>query len=64
LIEYPNSRIQVFSRSGQLVFQSVGYGTAWDGTWKGQPLPIGTYYYIIQPGLGLEVIRGSVSLIR
>jgi hypothetical protein len=47
-----------------LVFQSVGYGTPWDGTWKGQPLPIGTYYYIIQPGLGLEVIKGSVSLIR
>jgi gliding motility-associated-like protein len=64
LIDYPNCRIQVFSRSGQLVFQSVGYGTAWDGTFKGQPLPIGTYYYMIQPGLGLEVIRGSVSLIR
>jgi gliding motility-associated-like protein len=64
LIDYPNCRIQVFARSGQLVFQSVGYGTPWDGTWKGQPLPIGTYYYIIQPGLGLEVIKGSVSLIR
>lgn len=64
LIDYPNCRIQVFSRSGQLVFQTVGYGTPWDGTWKGQPLPIGTYYYIIQPGLGLEVIKGSVSLIR
>lgn len=64
LNDYPNCRIQIYTRSGQLVYQSVGYGTPWNGTWKGQPLPIGTYYYIIQPGLGLEVIRGSVSIIR
>lgn len=64
LNDYPNCRIQIYTRAGQLVYQSVGYGTPWNGTWKGQPLPIGTYYYIIQPGLGLEVIRGSVSIIR
>ena len=64
LNDYPNCRIQIYTRAGQLVYQSVGYGTPWNGTWKGQPLPIGTYYYIIQPGLGIEVIRGSVSIIR
>ncbi|MFM9019740.1 MAG: gliding motility-associated C-terminal domain-containing protein, partial [Sediminibacterium sp.] len=64
LTDYPNCRVQVFNRAGQLIFQSVGYSTPWDGTWKGQPLPIGTYYYIIQPGLGTEIIRGAITLIR
>lgn len=64
LNDYPNCRIQIYTRAGQLVYQSVGYGSPWNGTWKGQPLPIGTYYYIIQPGLGIDVIRGSVTLIR
>lgn len=64
LNDYPNCRILVYTRAGQLIYQSVGYGTPWNGTWKGQPLPIGTYYYLIQPGLGTDVISGTVTLIR
>ncbi len=44
---YPNCIVKIFSRSGQLVFSSVGYNKPWDGTLNGKPLPIGTYYYII-----------------
>lgn len=64
LNDYPNSRVQIFSRSGQLIYQSYGYGTPWDGTYKGQPLPMGTYYYLINPGQGLDLLKGSVTLIR
>ena len=64
LNDYPNSRIQIYTRAGQLIYQSVGFATPWDGTYKGQPLPIGTYYYIIQPGNGSDVIKGSITLLR
>lgn len=64
LNDYPNSRVQIFSRSGQLIYQSYGYGTPWDGTYRGQPLPTGTYYYLINPGQGLDLLKGSVTLIR
>jgi len=64
LYDYPECIVRVFSRSGQQVFQSVGYSKPWDGTLNGTPLPIGTYYYIIEPKRGRKVISGSVTIIR
>lgn len=64
LKDYPNCIVQVFNRTGQIVFESVGYNTPWDGTFKGTPLPIGTYYYIIQPKNGRAPMGGSVTIIR
>lgn len=61
---YPNNRVQVFSRTGQLVFESNGYNTPWDGTYKGKPLPVDTYYYIIEPGSGRDPITGYVTIIK
>ena len=64
LNDYPNSRVLIYTRAGQLIYQSIGYTKPWDGTYKGLPLPIGTYYYIIQAGNGSEVIKGSITLLR
>ncbi|WCT12214.1 gliding motility-associated C-terminal domain-containing protein [Mucilaginibacter jinjuensis] len=47
LITYPNALLSVYNRNGQQVFQNKGGSTAWDGTYNGSPLPVGTYYYII-----------------
>lgn len=61
---YPDNRVQVFTRTGQLVFESRGYNTPWDGTIKGKPLPFDTYYYIIEPGNGRDPITGYVTIIK
>ena len=61
---YPNNRVQVFTRTGQLVFESHGYNSPWDGTIKGKPLPFDTYYYIIEPGNGRDPITGYVTIIK
>lgn len=61
---YLNNRVQVFTRTGQLVFESRGYNTPWDGTLKGKPLPFDTYYYIIEPGNGRDPITGYVTIIK
>jgi gliding motility-associated-like protein len=61
---YPDNRVQVFTRSGQLVFESRGYNTPWDGTLKGKPLPFDTYYYIIEPGNGRDPITGYVTILK
>ncbi len=45
--DYPKASINVFTRYGQQVFQSIGYGKPWDGNSNGSKLPAGTYYYII-----------------
>lgn len=62
--DYPDCVVQVFSRSGQKVFMSQGYNKPWDGTLNGNPLPIGTYYYLIQFKTGRSVVSGSVTILR
>jgi gliding motility-associated-like protein len=61
---YPNNRVQIFTRTGQLVFESRGYDKPWDGTLKGKPMPIDTYYYIIEPGNGRDPITGYVTILK
>lgn len=46
-ILYPNAYVEIFNEWGQSIFTSDGYAVPWDGTFEGEPLPDGTYYYII-----------------
>lgn len=64
LESYPGATVDVYDRYGQVVFSSVGYSVDWDGTVKGKDLPIGTYYYIINPKNGRKIVNGSVTIIR
>jgi gliding motility-associated-like protein len=52
LESYPGATVEVFNRYGQMVYRSVGYGKPWDGTYNGAPLPVATYYWIINPKNG------------
>ena len=61
---YPNNRVQVFTRTGQLVFESKGYKTPWNGKFNGKPLPFDTYYYIVEPESGRKPITGYVTIIK
>ncbi len=64
LDEYPKNHTQVFTRAGQKVFESRGRYTAWNGRYKGKPLPMDTYYYIIEPGSGRDPFTGFVTIIK
>jgi gliding motility-associated-like protein len=43
-----NCSVEIFNRWGQQVYNSHEYNVPWDGTWKGKPVPVGTFYYIIK----------------
>jgi gliding motility-associated-like protein len=63
--DYPNAVVEVFNRFGQPVFRSLGgYSKAWDGKLNGKELPIGTYYYIIEPKNGFAKVTGYVVLVK
>jgi len=64
LDSYPGCTVDVYNRNGEKVFSSTGYGTAWDGRYNGVSLPIGAYYYIIDPKHGRSKIAGVVTIIR
>jgi gliding motility-associated-like protein len=64
LDSYPDATIDVYNRYGQPVLKSVGYNKPWDGKYNGSDLPIGTYYYIVNPRNGRKIITGSVTIIK
>jgi gliding motility-associated-like protein len=64
LKDFPNSKVQVFTKSGQKIFESTGYGKPWDGTYNGKPLPLDTYYYIIEPGNRHDPITGYITILK
>ncbi len=60
-------RIQVFNRYGNVVFSSDNIYDNWKGTFKGNDLPVGVYYYLILgTTLNNENVKysGSVMLMR
>ena len=64
LASYPECTVDVYNRYGQRVYHSTGYTKPWDGRSNGQPLPVGTYYWIIDPKSGRTQENGSVTIIR
>lgn len=61
---YPQCKVQVFTRTGQKVFESRGYKQPWDGNMNGKSLPMDTYYYIIEPGNGRTPLKGYIQIIK
>ena len=67
LERYPDSKVEIYNRWGQLVFSSDnGYTDPWDGTYEGSKLPIGTYYYIIDLGNDdvSKPLTGPITILR
>jgi len=62
---FPQCVVRLFNRYGQPVFTSTGYNKPWDGTSNGKPLPVGTYYYIIDMKSRIFTPRsGAVTILR
>lgn len=60
---HQDAEIIVVNRWGQTIFQSIGYNTPWDGTINGEPVPEGTYYYIIKLSTE-EVYEGTILVLK
>ena len=69
---FPNNTVQIFSRTGQKIYEAEGYnntsvrfdGAANAGIRVGTALPAGTYYYIVDLGTGEDPIQGFLELVR
>lgn len=62
--DYPGATVEVFNRYGQQVFFSEGYDRPWNGSYKGAPLPLATYYYIINLKNGFKPLNGSITIVK
>lgn len=62
--KYPSSRLEVFTRTGQLVYAKTAYDNSWDGTNYGDRLPETTYFYTLDLGDGSPAYYGHVTIVR
>ncbi len=67
---YPNNELKVYNRWGALVYSKQHYENDWNGTAnvsgvinKGDMLPTGTYFYVIDIGNG-TIKKGWLSIMR
>jgi gliding motility-associated-like protein len=67
--QYPNHKLSIFNRWGSLVYEKKNYQNDWSGiantgalAGKGEKLPVGTYFYIFDPGNGDKPKRGFIEL--
>ena len=65
LSSYPDNVVKIYNRWGNLIFESTGYQESWEGTFNGEPLPSGSYFYIIDLNVGeLKPFTGSITIIK
>jgi gliding motility-associated-like protein len=60
-------KLQIFDRWGKKVFISFNQSVRWDGSYKGTPLTIGSYFYSFTCQCddgGLVDLTGDISLVR
>jgi gliding motility-associated-like protein len=70
LEDYPDNKLRIFSRWGNMVYEMNDYDNSWNGTanvnvlMKGKELPAGTYYYVLDLNNKAETQTGFVVLRR
>ncbi|MEO0338265.1 MAG: gliding motility-associated C-terminal domain-containing protein, partial [Bacteroidota bacterium] len=62
---FPNSQLVIFTRWGDEVFRSgTPYNNDWDGTFNGEVLPVGTYFYRLDYGDGESPVSSFFMIQR
>ncbi len=64
---FPNNELLIYNRWGELVYEASPYKNDWQGTLKNtrNPLPDGTYYYVLRLDFGNKKIKsGPITIIR
>jgi gliding motility-associated-like protein len=65
---YPNNLVTVYNRWGNLIYQSQPgkyQSKPWDGTHNQEPMPVGSYYFIIEFGVSFKGNEsGIVTIVK
>ena len=64
--KYPEAELTIFNRWGDILYIGKNYSNTWNGSnHKGDPLPEGTYYYILRLKLNDgKILRGDMTILR
>ena len=59
-----DNEVSIFNQWGDEVFHAQPYNNDWDGTYNGEQLPAGTYYYVVKFNAGGGIKTGFLVLQR
>jgi len=62
--QFPDASIKIFNRWGDIVHTATPYLNDWEGTYKGKPLPAGTYFYMLQLTPTSTPIQDFITIFR
>jgi gliding motility-associated-like protein len=66
--KYPNNKIWIYNRWGNLVYKESGYNNEWNGysnvsgIYIGKKVPAGTYFYVLDLGNDQKPMQGYIVL--
>ena len=66
--KYPNNKIWIYNRWGNLVYKASGYKNDWNGysnvsgIYIGKKVPAGTYFYVLDLGNDMKPMQGYIVL--
>lgn len=61
--KYPDNSLKIYNRYGKLIYSATNYDNSWNGTYLGNEVPSGTYFYIFDDGKEAKY-NGTVTIIR
>ena len=64
LNRYDDLKVEVYSRSGQMIFETDSFSKEWDGSYNGALVSPGVYYYLIKIQKFEKVYKGTLTVLR
>lgn len=61
---FPNNKVTIFNEQGSAVFEESPYQNNWKGTYRGEDLPVGTYFFVVDFADGSTPKTGFVIIKR
>lgn len=61
-LEHRPIEISIYNKGNRLVYSSIDYTNNWRGTYKGSPLPEGTYFYLLKTYKAQ--CRGAINILK
>ncbi len=63
LKNYTEATVNIYNRYGVKLDYSQGYDQPWDGTYNGEQVQAGTYYYVIDTKMG-DKFSGYIVVVK